>query len=42
MALNDFPRSATKSVAAIAFAVLSSFLLVACGGGDSVTATTRY
>src|ERR1035441_9772297 len=42
MALNDFPRSATKSVAAIAFALVTSLLVVACGGGDSVTKTPTY
>jgi trimeric autotransporter adhesin len=43
MSSNYFPRSATKSVAAIAFALVTSLLVVACGGGgDSVTKTPSY
>src|ERR1017187_11038776 len=41
MSANDFPRSATKNVAAIALALVTSVLLVACGG-DSVIQATRY
>ena len=42
MLSNNFLRSPTKGFAAVAFALFTSLLVVACGGGDSVVSTTRY
>src|ERR1019366_1449891 len=42
MPSNNFLCSPTKSFAAVAFALFTSLLVVACGGGDSVVSTTRY
>lgn len=42
MSLTYLLRSATKSVAGLALVVLTSWLVVACGGGDSVVSRTRY
>jgi 6-phosphogluconolactonase (cycloisomerase 2 family) len=42
MLSNNFLRSPTKGFAAVAFALFTSLLVVACGGGDSVTKTPTY